>query len=132
MPTALTSLPGTGEALNSVNRFGGYRLAALPGQSATFTTAPLSAPLTLVGSGRINLAVTSSGRRGDPVRLACGTSVRTEPATQASLPQTAVLPQLAVAPVHLTDLTPREPTDRAGRPARRGPPGAGRPPAARA
>ena len=34
----------------------------LPGQAATFTTAPLAAPLTLVGSGRITLSVTSSTR----------------------------------------------------------------------
>ncbi len=109
VPTALTSLPGTGEALSSLNRLGGYRLAVLPGQAATFTTAPLTAPLILVGSSRINLSVTSSTREATMFASVwdLGPDGTGE---QAGLPQTAVLPQLAVAPIHLANLTPRSAT----------------------
>ncbi len=108
VPAALTSLPGTGEALGALNQVGGYPLAVLPGQAATFTTAPLAAPLTLVGSSRITLSVTSSTREATLFASVwdLGPDGTGE---QAGAPQTAVLPQQTVAPVHLANLTPREP-----------------------
>ncbi len=108
VPAALTSLPGTGEALGALNRVGGYPLAVLPGQAATFTTAPLAAPLTLVGSSRINLSVTSSTREAT-VFASVWDLGPDGTGEQAGVPQTAVLPQQTVAPVHLANLTPREP-----------------------
>lgn len=59
-PAALTSLPGTGGVLAAVAGVAGYGLGVLPGRSATFTTAPLTSPRPLVGSGRVDLVVTSS------------------------------------------------------------------------
>jgi ABC-2 type transport system ATP-binding protein len=109
VPTALTSLPGTGNALSSVNRFGGYQLAALPGQTAVFTTAPLAAPLTLVGSGRVSLSVTSPGREAT-LFVSLWDLGPDGSGAQSGVPQTAVLPQLGVAPVHVTGLTPNQAT----------------------
>ena len=109
VPTALTSLPGTGTALAAATRVGGYRLAALPGQTATFTSAPLTAPRTVVGGGRISLSVTSS----TPEATLYASLWDLGPdgsATAAGQPQTAILPQRAVAPVHVTGLTPNRST----------------------
>ncbi len=59
-PAALTNLPGTGGALGQASSVVGYSLGVLPGQAALFTTEPLESSLSLVGSGRIDLEVTSS------------------------------------------------------------------------
>ena len=115
VPTAMTSLPGGSEAVGGAAAVAAYPLAVLPGQSAVFTTAVLETPQTLLGSGRIRLDVTSSatsatlfvslwdlGPDTTPVSPTPG-SVKGE---QAGTPQTAVLPQSVVAPVHLVGLTP--------------------------
>ena len=60
IPASLTNLPGTGSVLATASSVAGYALGVLPGQSATFTSEPLTEPLQLVGSGRVRLAVTSS------------------------------------------------------------------------
>ena len=56
-PAAITALPGLGGALGTV----GSRIAAftaeLPGQSATFRTAPVAAPLLVAGTPRVDLTV---------------------------------------------------------------------------
>ncbi|GAA3631458.1 alpha/beta fold hydrolase [Microlunatus ginsengisoli] len=59
-PASLTSLPGTGSVLATASSIAGYALGVLPNQSATFTGEPLTEPLSLVGSGRVRLSVTSS------------------------------------------------------------------------
>jgi ABC-2 type transport system ATP-binding protein len=114
-PASLTSAPGAGSALGSVSGLGGYSLAVLPGQSATFTSVPLSSPRLLVGSGRVRLQVTSSGQ--DATLFAglwdLGPNVTSTPSPDGrteSSPGTAVLPGLGVAPVHLTGLRPGIPT----------------------
>ena len=56
-PAAITALPGLGGALGTA----GSRIAAftaeLPGQSATFRTAPVAAPLLVAGTPRVDLTV---------------------------------------------------------------------------
>lgn len=59
-PAATTGVPAgdasAGDALGAV----AYRLAALPGQSAAFTTAAVPSAMTVVGSPRVRLTLTSS------------------------------------------------------------------------
>ncbi|MDN5762344.1 MAG: ATP-binding cassette domain-containing protein, partial [Microlunatus sp.] len=116
VPTAMTSLPGGGSgAVGAAAAAAAYPLAVLPGQSAVFTTKVLDRPLTLLGSGRLNLQVTSSVSSATLFASLWDLGPDTTPATPTSgggpgpTPQTAVLPQSVVAPVHLTDLTPRRP-----------------------
>jgi ABC-2 type transport system ATP-binding protein len=110
-PASLTSLPGTGNALSQASSIGGYALSVLPGQSATFTTAPLADPVMLVGSGRIRLSVTSTTPAATLFASLwdLGPDISSTPGNGAptrSAPGTAVLPGLAVSPVRLTGLTP--------------------------
>ena len=127
-PAALTSLPGTGAALTAATSLAGYGLGVLPGQSATFTSAPQTAPRSLVGSGRVELEVTSSAAEATlfvslwdlgPDTVPSSTSSADEagdtgsgpgsPAAGGVQPSSAVLPGAAVAPVRLTGLTPGAP-----------------------
>ncbi|MDT0212586.1 alpha/beta fold hydrolase [Rothia sp. ARF10] len=55
-PNSMTSLPGVGAF-----ELPTYRLAALPGMSAAFESAPLSRSLTVVGAPTLRLGVTSTG-----------------------------------------------------------------------
>lgn len=55
-PNSMTSLPGAGAF-----ELPTYRLAALPGMSAAFESAPLSRNLTVVGAPTLRLGVTSTG-----------------------------------------------------------------------
>jgi ABC-2 type transport system ATP-binding protein len=115
VPSALTNLPGTGGILAGASSIAGYALGVLPNQSATFTSDPLTEPLQLVGSGRVRLSVTSSASTATLFASVwdLGPPSSAEPSTSAAggtggraAPTTAVLPQLAVAPVHLSGLTP--------------------------
>ena len=111
-PAALTNLPGTGGAFSRASSVAGYPLGVLPGQSALFTSEPLTAPLTLIGSSRIDLDVT--GTTPTAILFASlwdlGPSVeRTENGQTSVGPSSAVLPQLEVAPVKLTGLDPDKP-----------------------
>jgi ABC-2 type transport system ATP-binding protein len=113
-PAALTNLPGTGGALAQASGIAGYTLGVLPGQAATFTSAPLQEPLDLIGSGRIALAVTSD--RSTATLFASAWDLgpeleRTVGGRTTNGPSTAVLPQLAVAPVRLSGLTPGRPVE---------------------
>ncbi len=118
-PAALTSLPGTGGALAAVAGVAGYGLGVLPGRSATFTSAALTEPRPLVGSGRVELEVTSSRSSatlfvslwdlGPDAKPSGDTSADPLPPGSAAQPSSAVLPGAAVAPVRLTGLTPGEP-----------------------
>ena len=119
VPTAMTSLPGGSEAVGGAAAVAAYPLAVLPGQSAVFTSEVLEAPQTLLGSGRVRLEVTSSatsatlfvslwdlGPDSTPVSPTPGSGAGSAPGEQTGTPQTAVLPQSVVAPVHLVGLTP--------------------------
>jgi ABC-2 type transport system ATP-binding protein len=111
-PAALTNLPGTGGAFGRASSVAGYPLGVLPGQSAVFTSEPLTAPLTLIGSSRIDLEVT--GTTPTATLFASlwdlGPDVeRTENRQTSVNPSSAVLPQLEVAPAKLTGLDPNKP-----------------------
>jgi ABC-2 type transport system ATP-binding protein len=111
-PAALTNLPGTGDAFGRASSVAGYPLGVLPGQSAVFTSQPLRAPLTLIGSSRIDLDVTGSTPMATLFASLwdLGPDVeRTENGQTSVSPSTAVLPQLEVAPVKLTRLDPGKP-----------------------
>jgi ABC-2 type transport system ATP-binding protein len=56
VPAAVSSLPGFGSALSLAGGLGAF----LPGQSAFFDSAPISKPLTIVGSSRVQVKVTST------------------------------------------------------------------------
>jgi ABC-2 type transport system ATP-binding protein len=127
VPTAMTSLPGSGsEAVGGAAAAAAYPLAVLPGQSAVFTSDVLETPLTLLGSGRIRLDVTSSttgatlfvslwdlGPDTTPASPTPGSGPAggSGPGEETGIPQTAVLPQSVVAPVHLVGLTPDRATE---------------------
>jgi ABC-2 type transport system ATP-binding protein len=111
-PAALTNLPGTGGAFGRASSVAGYALGVLPGQSAVFTSEPLTTPLTLVGSSRIDLDVT--GTTPTATLFASlwdlGPDIeRTENGRSSVGPSSAVLPQLQVAPVKLAGLDPTQP-----------------------
>lgn len=128
VPTAMTSLPGGGSAAaGAAAAAAAYPLAVLPGQSAVFTSEVLTEPVTLLGSGRVRLQVTADSTSatlfvglwdlGPDVTVASpspsasgGGGAGGGADEQAAQPQTAVLPQSVVAPVHLTGLTPGEAT----------------------
>ncbi len=111
-PAALTNLPGTGGAFGRASSVAGYALGVVPGQSALFSSEPLTAPLTLIGSSRIDLDVT--GTTPTATLFASlwdlGPDVeRTENGQTSVSPSSAVLPQLEVAPLKLTGLDPNKP-----------------------
>jgi ABC-2 type transport system ATP-binding protein len=111
-PAALTNLPGTGGAFGRASSVAGYALGVLPGQSARFTSEPLTAPLTLIGCGRIDLEVT--GTTSQATLFASlwdlGPDIeRTENGRTSVSPSSAVLPQLTVAPLKLSGLDANTP-----------------------
>ncbi len=62
-PQSLTAVPSAGDAVDEFSDVvSTYPLAALPGQSAAFDTAVLDEARTVVGSPRVRLEVTSTGR----------------------------------------------------------------------
>ncbi|HEX4728822.1 MAG TPA: ATP-binding cassette domain-containing protein, partial [Jatrophihabitans sp.] len=68
-PAAVTSLPGLGQLLDTAQGLSGganglTQLAKLPGQTAVFSSAPLTDPVLVVGSSTVRLAVTA-GDSGD-------------------------------------------------------------------
>ena len=105
-PGALTNLPGAGAA-GAAAAAVGYPLAVLPGQAATFTSAPVERPYDLVGSGRVRVDVTSSG--SEAVLFASVWDLGPDD-PQTRRPTSTILPGRAVAPVRLTGLTPGVPT----------------------
>jgi ABC-2 type transport system ATP-binding protein len=111
-PAALTNLPGTGGAVGQASSVAGYALGVLPGQSARFTSESLTTPLTLIGSSRIDLDITGSAPTATLFASLwdLGPDIeRTENGRTSVGPSTAILPQLAVAPVKLTGLDPDKP-----------------------
>jgi ABC-2 type transport system ATP-binding protein len=111
-PAALTNLPGTGSTLGQASSVAGYALGVPPGQSARFSTEPLTAPLTLIGSSRIDLEVTGTTSKATLFASLwdLGPDIeRTEDGRTSVSPSTASLPQLSVAPLKLTGLDRRKP-----------------------
>jgi ABC-2 type transport system ATP-binding protein len=111
-PAALTSLPGTGGAFGQASSLAGYALGVLPNQSTRFTSEPLAAPLTLVGSSRVDLEVTGTTAKATLYASLwdLGPDIeRSENGRTTVGPSTASLPQLAVAPLELAGLDPNKP-----------------------
>jgi ABC-2 type transport system ATP-binding protein len=111
-PAALTNLPGTGGAFGRASSVAGYALGVLPGQSARFTSEPLTTPLTLIGSSRVDLDVTgtTSGATLYASLWDLGPDIESTQNGRSSVsPSSAVLPQLEVAPVKLGGLDPNRP-----------------------
>ena len=111
-PAALTSLPGTGGAFGRASSVAGYALGVLPGQSARFTSEPLTTPMTLIGSSRIDLDVTATASSATLFASLwdLGPDVESTQNGRSSVsPSSAVLPQLEVAPVKLGGLDPNRP-----------------------
>jgi ABC-2 type transport system ATP-binding protein len=101
-PAAVTGLPGTGPLLGAASGLGGLRaLGVLPGQSALFDAPVQTSPLTVVGSSRVRLSVTSSAR---DATLFVGL-------WDVAADRTGTLPQQLVAPVRLVGLTPGTPRE---------------------
>lgn len=99
-PAALTGLPGTGPLLGAAAGLGnaGYRLAVLPGESATFDSAPVRSTTTVVGAPRVRLSVASSTTN----------ATLFVSAWVVSPDDGAALPRQLVSPVRLEGLTPGE------------------------
>lgn len=57
-PAAVSTLPGLGSALSLAGGFGAF----LPGQSGFFDSKPLTSPMTIIGSSKVQVKVTSSTR----------------------------------------------------------------------
>jgi ABC-2 type transport system ATP-binding protein len=111
VPAALTSLPGAGSALGLLNSaaggFGGTTggssggsgaslgLGVLPGQNASFQTAPLESGVTITGSSRVTVRVTSTA--ADATLFASLLDVAPGGGT--------TLPEQLVSPVRLDGLT---------------------------
>jgi ABC-2 type transport system ATP-binding protein len=111
-PAALTNLPGTGGAFGQASSVAGYALGVLPDQSARFTSEPLTSPLNLIGSSRIDIEITGSTPTATLFASLwdLGPDIeRTEGGRTSVAPSSAVLPQLQVAPVKLTGLDPNKP-----------------------
>ncbi|MFI7586584.1 alpha/beta fold hydrolase [Spongisporangium articulatum] len=99
-PSALTSLPGLGALTGllgssaGASATGGTSLSALPGQTATFDTAPLTRALTVTGSGRVTVKITSTAT--DVELFASLVDVAPNGST--------TLPEQLVAPVRLSNV----------------------------
>ncbi len=132
-PSQITSLPGLGGLLSTVVRGSTTALPDIPGQSATFVTAPLTEPLTLIGSATVALRVdttapdvtlfaklldvapdgggsTLPNRLVAPVRLAAGGDTTVEIVLPAVVREIAVGHRLAVV-VSTTDQAYALPAD---------------------
>jgi ABC-2 type transport system ATP-binding protein len=110
-PAALTSLPGIGGALgllggagssaasggsgSSGSSLGGGGVSVLPGQAATFQTAPLARGLTVTGSSRVRVRITSTAT--DATLFASLLDVAPDGGT--------TLPRQLVSPIRLDGLT---------------------------
>jgi ABC-2 type transport system ATP-binding protein len=99
VPASLTSLPGAGGALSLLTDAGGQAgaglgLGALPGQSASFQTAPLPSRLTVTGSSRVSVRISSTAK--DATLFASLLDVAPD--------GTTTLPRQLVSPIRLTGL----------------------------
>ncbi len=104
VPAALTNLPGLGRQIASLTGTEAYRIGVLPGQSVTFTSEPVAEPLTLVGSPRARVRLTSSTESA--TLFAALWDLGPDTSGGGSEPTSAVLPGLAVAPIRIDGLEP--------------------------
>jgi ABC-2 type transport system ATP-binding protein len=112
-PAALTNLPGGSGALAGAASAAGYALGVLPGQAATFTTEPVSEPVAVIGSGRVELEITASTESATLFVSLWDLGPDVEGSTEGRrgpVPSSAVLPHRTVAPVRLSGLTPGRPS----------------------
>jgi ABC-2 type transport system ATP-binding protein len=102
-PAAVTSLPGLGSVLGAASDAGltaTAGLSTLPGQTASFTTAPLTVPQLITGSSSVSLdvtalksAATSASASGAPVTATLFASLRdVAPDGSSTLPANLVAP----------------------------------------
>jgi ABC-2 type transport system ATP-binding protein len=114
LPASISTLPGLGSALGLAGATGlgggfgsaaagatgssstGLGLGGLPGQTATFDTAPVKDPLTLIGGGRVTVQVQASGT--DATLFASLLDVGPD--------GTARQPEQLVTPVQVSGLSP--------------------------
>ncbi len=96
-PAAISSLPGLSSVLSLAGSVGALgSLSAIPGQVASFTSAPLSAQELIVGASSVTLSVTALDSTGATLFLAL----------QDVAPDgTQTLPGQLVTPIELTGLT---------------------------
>ncbi|MEO6887276.1 MAG: alpha/beta fold hydrolase [Jatrophihabitantaceae bacterium] len=95
-PAAITALPILGAALGQLGQFSpGAQLSAIPGQFATFLSAPLSADTEIVGTPTVTLTVTARASADAVLFLAL---------RDVAPDGSQVLPSNLVAPLHLTGL----------------------------
>jgi ABC-2 type transport system ATP-binding protein len=96
-PAAVSSIPGLGSALGAAASLSGVLgstgLSAIPGQTARFSSAPLSQPMLVVGSSKVSLEVTA-GRSGAVTLFASLHDLAPD--------GTDTLPARLVAPVSIT------------------------------
>lgn len=95
VPAALSSLPGLGGLAGAAGALTG----ALPNQTATFVSEPLTQPLQIVGSPTVRVAISSDQRLDDVVVFG---ALRVGAAQGAP-----VLPQGLVAPIRLASVGPQ-------------------------
>ncbi|GLY27467.1 alpha/beta fold hydrolase [Kineosporia sp. NBRC 101731] len=94
-PAAITSLPGAGALLSALGSTGSsLNLNALPGESATFQTEPLTRALTVTGSPRVTVGIASSAK--EATLFASVVDVDEDGGT--------TLPSQLVAPIRVTGL----------------------------
>ncbi len=108
VPAALTNLPGLGRQIAALTGTEAYRIGVLPGQSVSFTSEPVAEPLTLVGSPRARVRLTSST---DSATLFAALWDLGPDTAGGSAPTSAVLPGLAVAPIRVEGLEPGKAKD---------------------
>lgn len=104
-PSAISSVPGLGSVLSAVQSTGaGTALTAdLPGQSTTFTSGPIDSPVTITGTPRVSLRVTSSALPNQSVLFAKLYDVASD--------GTRILPGGAVSAIRLPSAQGRDPVD---------------------
>ena len=94
IPAAISSLPGVGSAATALSIAGGSA-AFLPGQSGFLESAPLTSPVSIVGSSTVSVKISSTA---SDATLFFSLVVRT-PSGQTKLPNGIV------APIHVTGLS---------------------------
>jgi ABC-2 type transport system ATP-binding protein len=110
-PAAITAIPGVGGALGSLAGRLSALTASLPGQSATFATEPLPAPLLIAGSARLRLAVAPvPGQPSAPEAVLFDKLLDVAPDGRSTLLGGAVAPMRIPVPAGTATTTPAEVT----------------------
>ncbi len=99
-PAAVSSMPGLGSIIGSSSRLAGRLAIDLPGQSARFTSRPLSSQLLIAGASTVHLQV--SAVKGVPVPD--GGAVLFAKLYDVGSDGTRILPGSAVSPLRIPSL----------------------------